>query len=355
MKLTTDQAALALRLNNSPLRRVVVRLRRRRVAHAVRLRQFLCLVMAFSLVMTSTPASAQTVVKVSREWQLGLAFWLRSNEIPLRIARTVAGANSAERQEKQSDRDAKVTRIKIYPGDVTIRVEERITFAAVAYDNGDNVIGGVGTKWSARDEGRNHAVRISSTGVFESVAPGTYKVTAEGAGKKAHVKITVVDGPRRKKDEPPMGTFPVSSRDLPPGASSAKAKKQSQRRSAHAVERGPRNARPAAIPSMPLLPAEDWNSDNYWSSDDPGNGRGDPPGHPQDGGAGSGNFQLSAPVLTLPGRGLNLSLALTYNSRVWNKAGTNINFDIDRDWPGTRLVPWIWQSCRYGLGREHDY
>jgi hypothetical protein len=68
-------------------------------------------------------------------------------------------------------------------------------------------------------------------------------------------------------------------------------------------------------------------------ADDPGNRRGDPPGAPVDGGAGSGNFQRTAPVLSLPGRGVDISLALTYNSRLWNKANNNINFDIDRDWP----------------------
>lgn len=58
-----------------------------------------------------------------------------------------------------------------------------------------------------------------------------------------------------------------------------------------------------------------------------------PPGQPLDDGAGSGNFQLAAPVLGLPGRGIDIALGLAYHSRVWNKAGTAINFDIDRDWP----------------------
>jgi hypothetical protein len=40
---------------------------------------------------------------------------------------------------------------------------------------------------------------------------------------------------------------------------------------------------------------------------------------------------VAAPVLSLPGRGLDLGL--TYNSRVWNKADSQINFDVDVDWP----------------------
>src|SRR5262249_6861718 len=52
-----------------------------------------------------------------------------------------------------------------------------------------------------------------------------------------------------------------------------------------------------------------------------------------DNGANSGNFLLAAPVVNLPGRGLDLALSLNYNARVWQKAGSNIYFDIDADWP----------------------
>ena len=38
-------------------------------------------------------------------------------------------------------------------------------------------------------------------------------------------------------------------------------------------------------------------------------------------------------MLSLPGRGIDLTLALTYNSRLWHKAGNEITYDIDRDWP----------------------
>jgi hypothetical protein len=35
----------------------------------------------------------------------------------------------------------------------------------------------------------------------------------------------------------------------------------------------------------------------------------------------------------LDSRGLDVQLALTYNSRLWHKANSDITFDIDRDWP----------------------
>src|SRR2546428_1851135 len=53
--------------------------------------------------------------------------------------------------------------------------------------------------------------------------------------------------------------------------------------------------------------------------------------------AGSNNFQLTVPVLSLPGRGLNVRLNLTYNSRLWHpwfdEDGGHISYDIDASWP----------------------
>jgi RHS repeat-associated protein len=53
---------------------------------------------------------------------------------------------------------------------------------------------------------------------------------------------------------------------------------------------------------------------------------------------GSGNFQLTVPLLHLPGRQLDLALDLTYNSRLWHKASDEdgyqtVTYDIDVGWP----------------------
>src|SRR6266513_1529218 len=52
---------------------------------------------------------------------------------------------------------------------------------------------------------------------------------------------------------------------------------------------------------------------------------------------GSSNFLLTVPVLFLPGRGLNVRLDLTYNSRLWHPwsdvDGGHISYDIDGSWP----------------------
>ena len=73
----------------------------------------------------------------------------------------------------------------------------------------------------------------------------------------------------------------------------------------------------------------DWDEFNRPSLDDPSNNR----GNPANTATGNNNFQLVAPVLSLPGRGMDLNLNLVYNSLVWNKSGNDMYFDIDHDWP----------------------
>ncbi|HXF39383.1 MAG TPA: BACON domain-containing carbohydrate-binding protein, partial [Blastocatellia bacterium] len=49
---------------------------------------------------------------------------------------------------------------------------------------------------------------------------------------------------------------------------------------------------------------------------------------------GSYNYSFSAPVLGLGGRGIGVNLALTYNSRVWNKDNANtMTFNYQKGWP----------------------
>jgi hypothetical protein len=51
---------------------------------------------------------------------------------------------------------------------------------------------------------------------------------------------------------------------------------------------------------------------------------------------GSANFQFRLPIVNLPGRGLDVDLTASYNSRIWNKAvylHTIMTFDADQGWP----------------------
>lgn len=174
--------------------------------------------MIVSLLTVSTPAAPQTIIGVAKEWRVGFAFWLRRDNVAGRLYQTLTGQTppQAKPQEKQQDRDAKVSRIQIYPGDVTTHVDMPVHFAAVAYDGNDVPLGGVKISWGANDQSANHAIRISPRGEFESARPGVYQITAEGAGRKTDVEVTVIDGSRRpKRDDNPANGRAVSNRERP--------------------------------------------------------------------------------------------------------------------------------------------
>lgn len=330
-----------------------------------------------SLLSSSTPAAAPaTIVALAKESSVSLAFWFHTSG----LAKLLQGhsAGNANLQEKQSDRDAKVSRLQIFPGDVTVDLSDHVSFSALAYDRDNTLIGGVKIKWSGKSSTPEGRVRLSQRGEFEATTPGSVNIIAEGAGKTAQVTVVVRSGVRRNLNLTPISTREVSTRDAPPGkVGSTKDLKKSEGLSAVALKGGEPNARRFAPAkylrgntmlaptvsyaptldgplasnsktvfrtrletsrSLPYLPEGDgWGDTNYWTADDPQNGVGNPPGAPLDGGAGSGNFQFAAPILSLPGRGINIALGVAYNSRLWNKAGNQISFDNDRGWPAPGL------------------
>lgn len=246
------------------------------------------------LLASQTPALPRPLSELASDLRNELKFWLHSSE----WAKTLGGLMSqgaAAQAETQSHRNARVASIKAFPGDVTINSRGRGFFDAVAYDSKGQQVGGVKFTWQAEDDSTKKQVRILQTGEFVPPAPGKYTVTAEGAGKMARLTAMVSDAPV----QPP--------------------------------------------PNVVEDPGPGWNPGNAGASEDSDNDRGDPPGRPLHHGAGSGNFQFTAPVLSLPGRGIDLSLGLTYNSRVWTVSNSEIIYDIDRDWPAA--------GWSLGLGR----
>jgi hypothetical protein len=90
-----------------------------------------------------------------------------------------------------------VARVKIFPGDVEVKTGEQIIFNAIAFDQHDNAVGGLEVKWDALDVGKNQPLTISSPGAFVSGVPGRFIITAEIAGRREQVKVTVTGEPRR--------------------------------------------------------------------------------------------------------------------------------------------------------------
>lgn len=254
-----------------------------------------------------------------------------------------------ESPEKKEDRERKIAEVKIFPGDISLDTGQQAIFTAVAYDREGTPINGLDVKWDGLDEDKNLPVTVSQRAVFASGIPGKFKITADVAGRKAHVKV-IVTGTERLPNIRSSSEKPVSSSDEPKPKTDRTSMRApvSGRSSQVAMRRGeksvtgrqsPRASATGLAPAAALfLPGEDdygWNSGNYTTLDDPGTERGNMPGHALDGGAGSGNFQFAAPLLSLDGRGIDLNLGLSYNSRLWHKSGTDMYFDVDRDWvPG---------------------
>ena len=297
------------------------------------------ILLALSVFFSTTPAAAQTTVNLAQHTSVSLWFWYYSSG----LAGLVQGEGSGKIkvQEKQRDRDQKIDQLEIFPKEVSVELGERVRFAAVAYDMDGNSIGGVKVKWSGESAQPERKVRVSKDGEFEAIAPGTFTIVAQAHGRSARVNVVVRPGEKPNLNAPRTGTREVSTRDLPAdkvGANeTTKPQKRAERANGtkNAVARNAKrsHASRANSPAPATMMVANWDSNNYWSADDPGNEVGNPPGRPADDGAGSGNFQFTAPIYSLQGRGTNISLNATYNSRVWNKANSQISYDNDKGWP----------------------
>lgn len=240
-------------------------------------------------------------------------------------------------QERQEDRDQRVTQITLHPGDATIQVGEMVQLSAVARDGKGVAVPGAKFNWSGIDENRNRPIAISSQGEFVARDAGVYRIRVESGFYQKEARITVKGGDPRGRSVRPLRTIEVSSTDAPRVSRMSPRQRPAERnaspaRSAYATSFLPAAKAPKPIAYLPEPGT--WNETNLQMADDPGRERGMTiPGRPSSVGSGSGNFSFSAPLLSLSGRGVDLSLSMIYNARLWNRLGEEMIFDIDKDWP----------------------
>lgn len=219
-------------------------------------------------------------------------------------------------------REDKVREIQTELGsEVTLDVGEKMQLSSLPLDEGGKPVHFVIPRWRSND---SNVVSVDSGSVAEAVAPGVSELIAEVGEIKRSVKVTV----KTKDDKtdtrfvegcnPPNRTSKagkiVSSNAL---LSVAKGNFSKMANGSYVINNAPSNA----------MLVEDPNA----GYDDPVNDIGKPGGRTEPGAAtspaavtgtempGSANFSFSVPLLNLPGRGQNLPLALSYNSRVWHK------------------------------------
>ncbi len=330
-------------------------------------RQFISLILAITLITNPLLAAPQGFTLLGHEMSYGASFWWHNSGWAAKTAKWLpqqtkpadtkgwdgkgAPPNTPpepKEQEKQSDRDYKVQSIEISPRDVVIQTGEKIIFSAIAYDQSGNMIPGVKFTWDGNDENKKRKMSLTPNGEFSSPVAGNYKVTVEALGKKDSVKVDVV-GEQINPNEKGFPGEPVSSQDDPKPAKIGlrnfapnvpKEAAPLRQNEADKLAKLTGKATRAATTAVAAVQGGNydyyqWNASNYTTADDPGREVGQPAGHAVDGGAGSGNFQFSAPIIGMDGRGIDLSLAMNYNSRLWHKNGTDMYFDIDNDYiPG---------------------
>lgn len=289
----------------------------------------LCLSLIVNMLTLSTPAAPAVIVGKTSELAQAIRFRVLSSTLAIDYPNWSLGTFISS--IRNTNEDAGISRIQIFPGSVAIKKGEQVTFSAVGYDFEDEPLSGIGFNWTVTDTGRGLAPKSLLNSTFEAKATGTFTVTAESDGQQAEVVVTVAppeSGSSSRTNLQTSGVKTISSR-------SAGASKE-EKTDAVSIQKGTQTENTSSSnQTSNLLPDEGgWNNGNWQSFDDPGNGPGNPPGHPADNGAGNGNFQLSAPIISLPGRGIDLSLSLNYNSRLWNKSGSELTYDIDRGFPG---------------------
>lgn len=253
----------------------------------------------------------------------------------------------------EADREVKVARLQIKPqGDAILQVEQPIALTAIPVDRDGNAIQGLVAEWESSDAS---IVKIRTGGHAVGMNVGTARLTAAAGNKRETLRITVLPSTGK------FGGVKSDSVRLVAGVrkNSKEANLTARLRAVKQREIIQRAHKTGSLPSPspPRPPEEDPLPDGETGSlYNPGNIVGSPPGRtlpgaptrPAAGGGtempGSDNFTFGVPVLNLPGRGLDVSMGLAYNSRLWNESTdslglTHLTYDVDSGWPaaGWRL------------------
>jgi RHS repeat-associated protein len=288
--------------------------------------------MIVSLLTTSTPSAPRVIVGLVKEYPASAA--LLQMEGPLKMFASVLKGKTLHKpkpQETQRARNAQVSRIQIYPGDTRLHTHQRAYLSAIPFDSKGVSIGGIALAWSVDASGLEGGAQIDQAGMFEASYPGTYRVKVEAAGKQAEVALTVANSTPKSEVKPVLVERRSQQRTRSEGSRSSVLSYADQKRIAlNHSRRG--SSSPQVSPTSPIDNDDPfgWQPGNFPAATDPTNDRGNPLGRSPEG---NGNFRFDIPLLQLAGRGQDLGLSLSYNSRLWTKSGSEITFDIDKDWP----------------------
>jgi hypothetical protein len=232
----------------------------------------------------------------------------------------------------KSDREARVSSIQIsLDAESWIPSKQRFIAGAVPLDKDGNPIHGLAVEWTTSDK---QIIFITADGKAVAGHPGAARLTARAGNKHESVRINVYDAGRNN--------------------SAATAGEATQSLNQKAVARSLRKKAVFAHVPLPIGPDDplpDGETDSLYQGR---NNVGKPEGKTEAGAQtlasatsgtetpSSANYTFGVPLLGIQGRGLDVGLSLTYNSRIWHKStyvNTKMYFDVDSSWPapGFRL------------------
>lgn len=317
---------------------------RRPVRLSAKILVFFLLVTLLSNTVLAVPETARTALVSVSEIGQDIRFGYGSSSLGATIGGWIKGLGFFL-PAKPTTPD--LARIEIVPGgDLTVRQGEPVNFTAFAYAPDGRLISGLKFDWSIEDSGRSLPSRNLPDGTFQARRVGNFIVKATARGFQDQINLVV-------EENRPW----VVMQQIREAEANGNVELITRLKRLNRYRRGEisstQDYQGRAIPGMPddtanvtendgvqkdgtmTRPADEdgWGNGNWWMADDPANQVGNPPGTSPDLGAGNGNFQFSAPVVSLPGRGIDLSLSLNYNSRVWSKAGNVMSFDSERGFP----------------------
>lgn len=248
--------------------------------NTIRTRRALSIALVVSLLATATPSAPQTIVDIAAGWHLSAVFRLHENAWPTKFWLWLT--------------------VPVPQPTLTGAMPATITTSSsqlAAADPGGPYSAITGTPVQFRDVGSYDLDGMNTASRWDA------------AGTRIGTGVPPIDASSRQ-----TVTLPVTDNR---GTTKSSSMKVNVRRPGNEDEL---NTEAEIV---------GWDPTNRPSLDDPVNERGDSPNRSE----GNNNFQIVAPVLSLPGRGLDLTLNLVYNSLVWNKSGNEMAFDMDQDWP----------------------
>lgn len=310
------------------------------------------------------PGTSRFLVVSAEEVSQDIRFAYLNGNLSTDFATAVSSFTNRMLPLITGERKNRVNRIEILPGDaLNIRQGEPVDFSAIAYSIENIPIGGLKFDWSVADANSDLPAYPLADGTFSAITPGHFVITASTEGFQTQVNITVeksqtLEVLQKIKDESAKGNLDevtklkrsvnytsgtvdskksyqekVTTVDDPQPGVVAMNKTRGPNAGNEGVEYETSSVNSRARVMRRPADQDGWDNSNWWMADDPGNQTGNPPGTSPDAGAGNGNFQFSAPVVALPGRGVDIALSLNYNSRVWSKAGSVMSFDAERGSP----------------------